>query len=93
MATLSIRRIDFLFIKIIRIKVAYPLARKRSWFKKAMRELGIRKSQIIALRHLSDDPLTLEKLLRNASVFALSSIIYILKFNLLISLYHSLLAM
>ena len=38
------------------------LARKRSWFKKAMRELGIRESQIIALRHLSDDPLTLEKL-------------------------------
>ena len=37
--------------------------------------------------------LILEKLLRNASVFALSSIIYILKFNLLISLYHSLLAM
>ena len=27
-----------------------------------MRELGIRESQIIALRHLSDDPLTLEKL-------------------------------
>ena len=26
------------------------------------RELGIRESQIIALRHLSDDPLTLEKL-------------------------------
>ena len=38
------------------------LARKRTWFKKAMRELGIRESQIIALRHLSDDPLTLEKL-------------------------------
>ena len=38
------------------------LARKRSWFKKAMRELGIRESQIIALRHLRDDPLTLEKL-------------------------------
>ena len=38
------------------------LDRKRSWFKKAMRELGIRESQIIALRHLSDDPLTLEKL-------------------------------
>jgi RNA polymerase sigma-32 factor len=38
------------------------LARKRSWFKKAMSELGIRESQIIALRHLSDDPLTLEKL-------------------------------
>ena len=38
------------------------LARKRSWFKTAMRELGIRESQIIALRHLSDDPLTLEKL-------------------------------
>ncbi len=38
------------------------LVRKRSWFKKAMRELGIRESQIIALRHLSDDPLTLEKL-------------------------------
>ena len=38
------------------------LARKRSWFKKAMRELGIRESQIIALRHLSDDPLTLERL-------------------------------
>ena len=38
------------------------LARKKSWFKKAMRELGIRESQIIALRHLSDDPLTLEKL-------------------------------
>ena len=38
------------------------LARKRSWFKSAMRELGIRESQIIALRHLSDDPLTLEKL-------------------------------
>ena len=38
------------------------LARKRSWFKKAMRELGIRESQIIALRHLNDDPLTLEKL-------------------------------
>jgi RNA polymerase sigma-32 factor len=35
---------------------------KRSWFKKAMRELGVRESQIIALRHLSDDPLTLEKL-------------------------------
>ena len=27
-----------------------------------MRELGLRESQIIALRHLSDDPLTLEKL-------------------------------
>ena len=27
-----------------------------------MRELGVRESQIIALRHLSDDPLTLEKL-------------------------------
>ena len=27
-----------------------------------MRELGIRESQIIALRHLSEDPLTLEKL-------------------------------
>ena len=38
------------------------LDRKRSWFKKAMRELGIRESQIIALRHLSEDPLTLEKL-------------------------------
>ena len=38
------------------------LDRKRSWFKSAMRELGIRESQIIALRHLSDDPLTLEKL-------------------------------
>ena len=38
------------------------LARKRSWFKKAMQELGMRESQIIALRHLSDDPLTLEKL-------------------------------
>ena len=38
------------------------LARKRSWFKKAMSELGLRESQIIALRHLSDDPLTLEKL-------------------------------
>ena len=38
------------------------LVRKRSWFKKAMRELGVRESQIIALRHLSDDPLTLEKL-------------------------------
>ena len=38
------------------------LARKRSWFKKAMTELGLRESQIIALRHLSDDPLTLEKL-------------------------------
>jgi RNA polymerase sigma-32 factor len=38
------------------------LMRKRSWFKKAMRELGIRESQIITLRHLSDDPLTLEKL-------------------------------
>ena len=38
------------------------LDRKRSWFKKAMRELGLRESQIIALRHLSDDPLTLEKL-------------------------------
>ena len=38
------------------------LDRKRTWFKKAMRELGIRESQIIALRHLSDDPLTLEKL-------------------------------
>merc|ERR1711871_776912 len=35
------------------------LVRKRSWFKKAMRELGVRESQIIALRHLSDDPLTL----------------------------------
>lgn len=38
------------------------LDRKRSWFKSAMRELGLRESQIIALRHLSDDPLTLEKL-------------------------------
>ena len=38
------------------------LVTKRSWFKLAMRELGIRESQIIALRHLSDDPLTLEKL-------------------------------
>ena len=38
------------------------LDRKRSWFKKAMRELGLRESQIIALRHLSEDPLTLEKL-------------------------------
>ena len=38
------------------------LVRKRSWFKEAMRDLGIRESQIIALRHLSDDPLTLEKL-------------------------------
>ena len=38
------------------------LDRKRSWFKKAMQELGIRESQIIVLRHLSDDPLTLEKL-------------------------------
>ena len=38
------------------------LVTKRSWFKKAMRELGVRESQIIALRHLSDDPLTLEKL-------------------------------
>ena len=38
------------------------LVRKRSWFKKAMRELGVRESQIIAFRHLSDDPLTLEKL-------------------------------
>ena len=38
------------------------LVRKRSWFRKAMRELGVRESQIIALRHLSDDPLTLEKL-------------------------------
>jgi RNA polymerase sigma-32 factor len=38
------------------------LDRKRSWFKKAMQELAIRESQIIALRHLSDDPLTLEKL-------------------------------
>ncbi len=38
------------------------LVRKRSWFKKAMRQLGVRESQIIALRHLSDDPLTLEKL-------------------------------
>ncbi len=38
------------------------LVRKRSWFKKAMRELGVRESKIIALRHLSDDPLTLEKL-------------------------------
>ena len=28
------------------------LVRKRSWFKKAMRELGVRESQIIALRHL-----------------------------------------
>ena len=37
------------------------LARKRSWFKKAMSKLGLRESQIIALRHLSDDPLTLEK--------------------------------
>ena len=27
-----------------------------------MSELGVRESQIIALRHLSDDPLTLEKL-------------------------------
>ena len=27
-----------------------------------MRELGVRESQIIALRHLSDDPLLLEKL-------------------------------
>ena len=27
-----------------------------------MQELGIRESQIIALRHLSEDPLTLEKL-------------------------------
>ena len=27
-----------------------------------MRELACRESQIIALRHLSDDPLTLEKL-------------------------------
>ena len=38
------------------------LTRKRSWFKVAMRELGIRESQIIALRHLNEDPLTLEKL-------------------------------
>jgi RNA polymerase sigma-32 factor len=38
------------------------LDRKRSWFKKAMQELGLRESKIIALRHLSDDPLTLEKL-------------------------------
>jgi len=38
------------------------LDKKRSWFKLAMRELGIRESQIIALRHLSDDPLTLERL-------------------------------
>ena len=38
------------------------LDRKRSWFNKAMQELGIRESQIIALRHLSEDPLTLEKL-------------------------------
>ena len=38
------------------------LMRKRSWFKKAMCELGIRENQIITLRHLSDDPLTLEKL-------------------------------
>ena len=38
------------------------LVRKRSWFKKAMNELGLRESQIITLRHLSDDPLTLEKL-------------------------------
>jgi RNA polymerase sigma-32 factor len=38
------------------------LARKRSWFKLAMQELGIRESKIIALRHLSEDPLTLEKL-------------------------------
>ncbi len=38
------------------------LMRKRSWFKKAMCELGIRESQIIKLRHLSEDPLTLEKL-------------------------------
>ena len=38
------------------------LVTKRSWFKLAMRELGLRESQIIALRHLSDDPLTLEKL-------------------------------
>ena len=38
------------------------LVKKRSWFKKAMSELGIRESQIITLRHLSDDPLTLEKL-------------------------------
>ena len=38
------------------------LVRKRSWFRKAMRELGVRESQIIALRYLSDDPLTLEKL-------------------------------
>jgi RNA polymerase sigma-32 factor len=38
------------------------LDRKRSWFKKAMQELAIRESQIIVLRHLSDDPLTLEKL-------------------------------
>ena len=34
---------------------------KRSWFKIAMRELGLREriSKIIALRHLSDDPLTI----------------------------------
>ena len=38
------------------------LTRKRSWFKVAMRELGIRESQIIALRHLNENPLTLEKL-------------------------------
>jgi RNA polymerase sigma-32 factor len=38
------------------------LDRKRSWFKKAMQELGLRESKIIALRHLSEDPLTLEKL-------------------------------
>ena len=38
------------------------LDRKRSWFKKAMQELAIRESQIISLRHLSDEPLTLEKL-------------------------------
>ena len=38
------------------------LVRKRSWFKAAMSELGIREGQIIALRHLSEDPLTLEKL-------------------------------
>ena len=38
------------------------LVRKRSWFRKAMRELGVRESQIITLRYLSDNPLTLEKL-------------------------------
>tara|TARA_A100000164_G_scaffold332232_1_gene321978 strand:- start:111 stop:764 length:654 start_codon:yes stop_codon:yes gene_type:complete len=38
------------------------LTRKRSWFKVAMRELGIRESQIISLRHLNENPLTLEKL-------------------------------